>query len=220
MMPCCDEHCTKPEATPQGPIDGAHKCRGGCGRWLHGTCGQMDSNNNEQQNEMLRVCTACAASSPGKDDFMEDEDIAEGTEGEGKKVAGNQPAAVRQFFSAVGTSDNRQKRAGAKCKFCGEAFIPSRAKPRILENHLLSACKYGIFGGQADDAKARRETEKARVSAIVTADRLARARNAPPQEASRGDLHQEQSAGTKRKGAGAGADASILKHFAPAGPFP
>ena len=42
---------------PGDPCDGSHKCRGpGCGRIMHGFCGEVDLHNNDDGNEMLRVC--------------------------------------------------------------------------------------------------------------------------------------------------------------------
>ena len=57
-MPCAaGELCQLSNLTPKAP-DG-HQCRGGCGGRLHGICGEVEE---EGENEMNRLCPACFTS--------------------------------------------------------------------------------------------------------------------------------------------------------------
>ncbi|CAM9156605.1 unnamed protein product, partial [Laminaria digitata] len=56
-MPCAaGELCRLQECTPEAP-DG-HECKGGCGGRLHGSCGEMEDEQQEG-NELHRICFAC-----------------------------------------------------------------------------------------------------------------------------------------------------------------
>ena len=53
-MPCADgELCLVPANSPKDP-DG-HGCQGGCGGRLHGICGSIADDENENH----RMCSAC-----------------------------------------------------------------------------------------------------------------------------------------------------------------
>ena len=56
-MPCAEgELCAhQPDSTPQDPH--GHRCQGGCGGRLHGICGSIFDDNNENH----RICSACVA---------------------------------------------------------------------------------------------------------------------------------------------------------------
>ena len=49
------ELCAQPDSTPQDPH--GHGCQGGCGGRLHGICGSIFDDNNENH----RICSACVA---------------------------------------------------------------------------------------------------------------------------------------------------------------
>ena len=56
IMPCAEgELCAKPEATLQYPH--GHGCQGGCGGRLHGICGSVVDDDNQNN----RICSACVA---------------------------------------------------------------------------------------------------------------------------------------------------------------
>ena len=55
-MPCTEgELCAQPDTTPQDPH--GNGCQGGCGGWLHGICGSVVDDDNENH----RICSACVA---------------------------------------------------------------------------------------------------------------------------------------------------------------
>ena len=55
-MPCAEgELCQLPDTTPQDPH--GHGCQGGCGGRLHGICGSVVDDGNENH----RICSACVA---------------------------------------------------------------------------------------------------------------------------------------------------------------
>ena len=60
-MPCAEgELCAQPDTTPQDPH--GHGCQGGCGGRLHGICGGVVDDDNENH----RICSACVAKASAK----------------------------------------------------------------------------------------------------------------------------------------------------------
>ena len=58
-MPCAGgELCPLPNLTPKD--NEAHRCRGGCGGRLHGTCGEVEDPDDEDKL-LRRICLPCAS---------------------------------------------------------------------------------------------------------------------------------------------------------------
>ena len=97
-MPCADgELCLVPANSPKDP-DG-HGCQGGCGGRLHGICGSIADDENENH----RMCSACVVKA-GKRKAK----AAEGAE------TGQEQAGKRKAKAAEGAGTGQSKRPKTK----------------------------------------------------------------------------------------------------------
>ena len=112
-MPCADgELCLVPANSPKDP-DG-HGCQGGCGGRLHGICGSIADDENENH----RMCSACVVKA-GK----RKEKAAEGAE------TGQEQAGKRKAKAAEGAGTGQSKRPNTK----GGVLSASRKRLTIQE---------------------------------------------------------------------------------------
>ena len=120
-MPCADgELCLVPANSPKDS-DG-HGCQGGCGGRLHGICGSIADDENENH----RMCSACVVKA-GKRKAK----AAEGAE------TGQEQAGKRKAKAAEGAGTGQSKRPNTK----GGVLSASRKRLTIQEKvqilHLL-----------------------------------------------------------------------------------
>ena len=112
-MPCADgELCLVPANSPKDP-DG-HGCQGGCGGRLHGICGSIADDENENH----RMCSACVVKA-GKRKAKAAEDAETGQEQAGKRKA----------KAAEGAGTGQSKRPNTK----GGVLSASRKRLTIQE---------------------------------------------------------------------------------------
>ena len=112
-MPCADgELCLVPANSPKDP-DG-HGCQGGCGGRLHGICGSIADDENENH----RMCSACVVKA-GKRKAK----AAEGAE------TGQEQAGKRKAKAAEGAGTRQSKRPNTK----GGVLSASRKRLTIQE---------------------------------------------------------------------------------------
>ena len=112
-MPCADgELCLVPANSPKDP-DG-HGCQGGCGGRLHGICGSIADDENENH----RMCSACVVKA-GKRKAK----AAEGAE------TGQEQAGKRKAKAAEGAGTEQSKRPNTK----GGVLSASRKRLTIQE---------------------------------------------------------------------------------------
>ena len=112
-MPCADgELCLVPANSPKDP-DG-HGCQGGCGGRLHGICGSIADDENENH----RMCSACVVKA-GKRKAK----AAEGAE------TGQEQAGKRKAKAAEGAGTGQSKRPSTK----GGVLSASRKRLTIQE---------------------------------------------------------------------------------------
>ena len=112
-MPCADgELCLVPANSPKDP-DG-HGCQGGCGGRLHGICGSIADDENENH----RMCSACVVKA-GKRKAK----AAEGAE------TGQEQAGKRKAKAAEGAGTGQSKRPNTK----GGVLSASRKRLTIQE---------------------------------------------------------------------------------------
>ena len=112
-MPCADgELCLVPANSPKDP-DG-HGCQGGCGGRLHGICGSIADDENENH----RMCSACVVKA-GKRKAK----AAEGAE------TGQKQAGKRKAEAAEGAGTGQSKRPNTK----GGVLSASRKRLTIQE---------------------------------------------------------------------------------------
>ena len=112
-MPCADgELCLVPANSPKDP-DG-HGCQGGCGGRLHGICGSIADDENENH----RMCSACVVKA-GKRKAK----AAEGAE------TGQEQAGKRKVKAAEGAGTGQFKRPNTK----GGVLSASRKRLTIQE---------------------------------------------------------------------------------------
>ena len=163
-MPCADgELCLVPANSPKDP-DG-HGCQGGCGGRLHGICGSIADDENENH----RMCSACVVKA-GKRKAK----AAEGAE------TGQEQAGRRKAKAAEGAGTGQSKRPNTK----GGVLSASRKRLTIQEKAMredaaeeMAAALAGMLSLSDSEEEAEGEEEEKENGGDESAER---GRDAPP----------------------------------------